>query len=369
MYTSFSIENFRLFDRLTVEPLARVNLIAGQNNMGKTAILEAMWMLSHATAPRQALRVSQWRDTDIYGQGEFFADLFFQYNAGTVINLRAESKLGNLFRTLGITRQYRSQQPLFDWSGVSDAEMEDDTISNFDFDNELVFEHTDETGGMFLNRAWLDADAASGRLRPILRDYRESVSTSGYRCVFERSKSRYNARSLSTLFGRAQFTGHVSAIEKILRLLEPRLQRMETITDNRGIPSIYMDIGAERPFPVSVMGEGTKRLLALSLAFLRARNGVMLIDEIENGLHHNALVDVWKNLDWLSREFNVQVFATTHSYECIVAAHAAFKQAELDDDFSLLRLQRSFKTGRIECVAYDDKEALDYAMEYEREVR
>ena len=102
---------------------------------------------------------------------------------------------------------------------------------------------------------------------------------------------------------------------------------------------------------------------------MRAKDGLLLVDEIENGLHYSKLHEVWKTIDWLSREFNVQVFATTHSYECVVAAHAAFKFAKLDDDFSLMRLQRNRRTGQIESIAYDDKDALDYAMEYEREVR
>ena len=365
MYTSFSISNFRLFESLVVEPLARVNLIAGDNNVGKTALLEALWLLSHPTAPRLALRVSQWRDTDNYGQGEFFADLFFQYNAGTAINLRAESKSGNGYRTLGITRQYRSQQSLFDWSGVSDPEMEDEAITNFDFDSELVFEHIDETGDVFLTRAWLDAETSSGRLRPTLRDTRKSGSSSRYQCVFERPKSRYNARALATLFGRAQFTGHVFAIENIVRLLEPRLQRMETITDSRGIPAIYLEIGAGRPFPISVMGEGTKRLLAMALAFLSARNGVILIDEIENGLHYSKLPEVWKTIDWLSREFNVQVFATTHSYECIVAANNAFNELE-SKDLHLHRLYR--KDKKVKSVSYQ-KKPLDTNIEYFWELR
>ena len=110
-------------------------------------------------------------------------------------------------------------------------------------------------------------------------------------------------------------------------------------------------------------------MLALSLAFLEAQNGVMLIDEVEDGLHYSVLADVWKTLDWLSREFNVQVLATTHSYECIAAAHSAFKASEFIEDFAYLRLQRNYKTQRIECVSYDDPEAFDYAMEYGREVR
>ena len=117
------------------------------------------------------------------------------------------------------------------------------------------------------------------------------------------------------------------------------------------------------------MGGGFARLMELTLAFAEVKDGSILIDEIENGLHHAVLQSVWERISHLSRRFNVQVFATTHSYECIAAAHEAFKHAELDDDFSLIRLQRNRRTGRIECIAYDDKDALDYAMEYEREVR
>ncbi len=113
------------------------------------------------------------------------------------------------------------------------------------------------------------------------------------------------------------------------------------------------------------MGEGAKRLLALSLAFLKAQNGVILIDEVENGLHHSALVDVWKKLDWLSREFNVQVFATTHSYECIVAANNAFNELE-SDELHLLRLYR--RGDQVKAVTYN-KDALDTNIEYLWELR
>ena len=144
---------------------------------------------------------------------------------------------------------------------------------------------------------------------------------------------------------------------------------MTTIVDSRGNPSIHADIGAGRLFPIAIMGEGVKRLLALSLAFPSMRNGAIFIDEVENGLHHKSLVDVWKNLGWLSQEFNVQVFATTHSYECIKAARTAFKLSEFDDEISYIRLQRNLKTQRLECVAYDDPEVFDYALKYRREVR
>lgn len=364
MYASLEISGFRCFGGLAVKPLGRVNLIAGPNNVGKTSLLEALWMLCHPTAPREALRVSQWRDSADYGTGRLFADLFLGYGTGLAINLAAEDNSGGE-RTLNITHQYRSESPIVDWAGVYETELEDEALSNFDLDNELVFEYRDEGSLKHSTKAWLDVDSSSRRLRPVLKDSKKTAASAICPCEFQHSNSRYNARRLASLFGTAQLASYVSSIEKIIRLLEPRLERMEIITDSRGVPSIYAHIGRGLPIPMSVMGDGTKRLLSMVLPFLRLRNGVMLIDEIENGLHYSVLVDVWKNLDWLSREFNVQVFATTHSYECIRAAHAAFNANEL----ALMRLQRNLRTGQIESIAYDDKGALDYAMEFDLEVR
>ena len=120
---------------------------------------------------------------------------------------------------------------------------------------------------------------------------------------------------------------------------------------------------------MSLMGDGVNRLLDFVLAFFPVQDGIILIDEIENGIYHKRLGNVWKSLEWLSREFNVQVFATTHSYECVKAAHSAFKLNEVADELSYIRLQRNLKTQRLECVAYDDPEVFDYALEYGREVR
>ena len=368
MYSSLSIENFRCFDSLVVGPLARVNLVAGGNNTGKTALLEGLWMLSHPAAPGEALRIAGWRDLADYGQGEFFADLFPQYQTELTIKLQAENIQSRGFRTLRIRREYHAQQPIFDWSRYPETELDDEAIADFDFSNELSFEYVDETGLHSPTSAWLDAEPLSSGLRPVLRDSRTSKAVSESPCVFDHPRTRHNARALATRFGRAERERYSPAIEEAVRLLEPRLKRMTTIVDNRGRPALHGDIGSERLFPMAVMGEGTKRLLALALAFLSARDGIILVDEVENGIHHSVLVDVWRNLDWLSRKFNTQVFATTHSYECIKAARAAFKLDESGNELAYFRLQQNPRTQSIECVSYDDTAAFDYAMEYGREV-
>ena len=104
----------------------------------------------------------------------------------------------------------------------------------------------------------------------------------------------------------------------------------------------------------------------MTLALYSARDGTILIDEVENGLHHSVLPDVWQSLYWLSREFNVQVFATTHSYECLIAARDAFK-ANKDQDFLIHRLGQ-WEDQPIKATTYT-YEALDFTLDFPAEVR
>lgn len=365
MYSSFQIENFRLFDHLKVEPLARVNLIAGENNVGKTALLEALWMLSRPSAALDAPRSIRRRGVRGGELEEQFANLFFNYDTTLVINLKAEKQSGHGQACLSITNQARTERPLGDWANGSEAEFEDASTLLVDIDSELVFQHTNESGHIYKTTAWIDAATKSGAPQTIVRQDTAPRPSSNRPCEFEPPGKRHSARGLAALFGRAQMGNYVPQIEKSVRLLEPRLQRLEVITDSRGIPEIHGDIGAGRPSPISIMGEGTKRLLALALSFMRAKDGVLLVDEIENGLHYSKLPEVWKSLDWLSREFNVQVFATTHSYECVVAANSAFTEMDSND----LHLHRLFrKRDQVGAVTYT-KAMLDSNIEYSWELR
>jgi AAA15 family ATPase/GTPase len=113
------------------------------------------------------------------------------------------------------------------------------------------------------------------------------------------------------------------------------------------------------------MGEGMARLASLVLAIGNAQGGVVLVDEIENGLHHSILPQVWQAIDKVSRQFATQVFATTHSLECITAAHQAFSESE-HYAFRLHRLERVQDT--IRAITYD-QEALAAAIDTGLEVR
>ncbi len=88
------------------------------------------------------------------------------------------------------------------------------------------------------------------------------------------------------------------------------------------------------------MGDGLLKLLSLILSISLNKNGIVLIDEIENGLHHSIMEKTWDIIISHAKKNNCQVIATTHSYECIKAANDGIS-AENTEDFKYIRLDRT----------------------------
>ncbi len=368
MYTSFSIENFRLFDQLTVEPLARVNLITGRNNAGKTALLEAISLHSTPTEPRIAWAMGIERGLPGIEPGEFFSDLFHKYQTDGYIKFKATGDWDCAPRALTVRRQPRAVSSIPLVQTPTELPQTARMIFDSEFRDELVFEYQDENGNLADARMWVQPESASAAASPGPLQW--DISDSGVqftRSLILTTLGRLDDQQLAGGFGQALREGHLPMIEKIIRVLEPRLISLTAVPNRLGKSLIYADTGIGRLAPFALMGEGVKRLLTLALAFLHARGTVILIDEIENGLHYSVLGEVWQWLIWLSREFNVQVFATTHSYECIVAADSAFTESE-SDELHLHHLYRRSPSEPVRAMTYT-KKALNTNIEYFWELR
>ena len=147
-------------------------------------------------------------------------------------------------------------------------------------------------------------------------------------------------------------------------MLEPRLKRLSLLLVEDE-PIIHGDIGMRELVPLPLMGEGIGRLLSIILAIANTKGGTVLIDEIENGFHHSVLTKVWEAIGDVARRGETQIFATTHSIECIRAAHYAFKSGK-QYDFAYHRLDRV--QDEIKAVTYDE-ETLESSDEMNWEVR
>ena len=80
------------------------------------------------------------------------------------------------------------------------------------------------------------------------------------------------------------------------------------------------------------------RLFGIVLSLVNAKGGLLLIDEFENGIHHSVQLDAWRTIFRLAHDLDVQVFATSHSWDAIEAFQKA--AAESQEDGGLIRLSR-----------------------------
>jgi predicted ATPase len=113
------------------------------------------------------------------------------------------------------------------------------------------------------------------------------------------------------------------------------------------------------------MGDGVWRMLALATSIVQSQgSGVLLVDEIDTGLHYSVMTEMWQLILNAAKEFDVQVFAATHSFDCVQSL--AYASAVLEES-NAVTVQR-IEAGKRKPIPYDD-EMIKVAAEHQIEVR
>ena len=143
---------------------------------------------------------------------------------------------------------------------------------------------------------------------------------------------------------------------KALKIVSVPVERV-TILDDPNRPQFRYPIvrlkGLKEPLPLRSLGDGINRIFGIVLALVNSKDGLLLVDEIENGLYHGVQYELWKLILEIASRLNVQVFATTHSWDCIEAFQAAAHENQQESGM-LVRLEN--KDGQIVPVTYDERE-------------
>jgi hypothetical protein len=176
----------------------------------------------------------------------------------------------------------------------------------------------------------------------------------------------FEARQLGELWDELVLTPEEANVVDALKIIEPRIER---IAFGRGAGfqgSFYVKMSdSNQRVPLGSMGDGVKRLLALSLNAARAAGGYLFLDEIDTGLHYSVMLRMWRLVIETAKRLDVQVFATTHSLDCINALAELYERLpELGDDVLLHRIER----GEDSPMTYTGDE-LRVAAEQHMEVR
>lgn len=346
LITGLEIDNFRCFEKLRVDGLTRINLFVGKNNSGKTALLEAVEAVVSVDSPLILYRASMDRGESRIrrgagGEDSLLIDVrrwFYGHplDEGTSFSLRATGK-----RELSVSR----------------------TI-------ERAPELTPFALGLTMQRPGSRARLPSLPLTPdgflgagTPSDLEARLDLNLKPPVGFVPTRRLLPAELALLWKGVVLTPREEATVKALRLIEPEIERIAISGSGEAAAAQILLRGAESPVPLGTLGEGVSRILVLALHLVRTQGGFLLIDEIENGLHWSVMPKVWRFLIESARSLDVQIFATTHSKDCLEAIaelHGAHPQ--LTEEISVHRLER----GRETPVRFDAAGIAEYvAMELE----
>ena len=349
MLERLRIRNFRGFRDLEVSALSRINLFAGRNNAGKSTLLEAVFLLGGAGDPNMALnthivRMPPGSKAPASVWEALWTPLFLELDTDAKLEISGRhSSIGDMELTIALSRPNITEVSRTGDGGVLTKER---------------------SGARALKFTYVDSKA--GRIESEARDAADKVT-------FERKETyvafegtilqpgRGNVKEDAIHLGRLRKQKRGDLLLQALRIIEPRLQSIEDNASG-GAPMILVDIGLRELVPLPVMGTGMTHVTRVVLAAVSSPGGVVLVDEVENGLHHSILPEVWRMVHRVAERFDVQIFATTHSFECVEAAYKALGS----DGFRLHRLEVVDDVTR--CVTLSPT-AISGAIRYNMEIR
>lgn len=363
MIEKIEIENFKNFERFEFDGFRRVNLIAGKNNVGKTNLMEAIYLAYNGFGPLNIL--------------EFF---FNRLQIPPLDNERFFNKLDekiiwDAFEAIFKTGKDRIFTML---NGVDTVNFQ---MSNFEVRPRLVDNKLEANFNLLID---LPFDRASplkaihcfkktpeNIIQPQFAYYQGypfnpmQGSNPNEKTSFLHNVS-FGVIGLEAEYFKVFEAGRLRNFHHLISLFSNIEVEDSRLHDkySKGFKSLYLSIKGRGVVPVGEFGFGTQRMLSILLSLFKAENGIAFLDEIDLGIHHSHQELLWEKLFLLSQELNVQLFATTHSRDCFEAFAKVSNKYSGEGKF--IRLQE-FK-GKIEAVEYDEK-SMGIASEARFEVR
>jgi AAA domain, putative AbiEii toxin, Type IV TA system/AAA ATPase domain len=360
MISSIQIDGYRGFEHFEMGGLGRLNLLVGTNNSGKTSVLEALYLLTSQGDPLALWNLLWRRGERLPGSTQSQSELDVCH-----LFYGHEVHIGSKF-TLSATNESPSRRVAF-------------TIAEFKPKQpEGLFEGTQPVGLALVVRGEPKPPVSTIPLTRVGGLSTDAFNTSRRlrRKSLEGSPSQFiTAESLDSddlvaLWDKVALTPDETLVMRALQFLDRDIER---IASQSASPSYYHSHGGfiiklrghERPIPIGTMGDGMWRMLAMAIAITQCKGGVLLVDEIDTGLHYSVMSDMWRLIFGAAKELNVQVFATTHSYDCIQSlASVCLSDRDHNNPVTLQRIEM----GKSKAVPYSESEIV-VASDREIEVR
>lgn len=328
-FKSVHIEKYKFFKDFKLDKFNKINIIAGFNNAGKTSLLEAIYLLtqrndisSHFNLIRQKNKITTLTPVLL--------------NALLQDKIEISGKFDNSSVSIKMNK--------YDDSSI---DKQDDYITSYKLESSVDGEFVSNTVHTFIHeRMRRNADQVSHLcsssfkspyfydIEELLKDYNKSL---GSNLVSKDEANDEEARSA------------IGLVIDFLNKIEPSIKDVR-FTEDMDLKRFMVEstFGFDRNFDLTSYGEGIQRIFYIALSFAACRNGVLFIDEFETAIHYSLLLEFTKFTQELSERFNVQLFLTSHSDECIKAfLENGYKNEDITG-FQLSKVDGKVKVKRAE---------------------
>ncbi len=364
---SLSIKGFRGIHALELPELGRVTLLAGVNGVGKTTVLDAIRFYASRGDGRVLLDLIDTREEFMQGMDDDgdvvlypdFGSLFHAYDPleadkPSPVRISAQPQPDSL--SLRLVEPAKDEQPpdtLFLEPHPQDLSI-------------MIGGHRERLPASPMayygpRRRFLGPPRGRAPRRPDSRPAPIHFESLGPGLLGNPDVAR--------LWDGVVLTEAEELATDALRLVVgKRLERLTVVGEGNGRGAgrrVVAKLASwSVPVPMKRLGDGANRLLAIALALANCRGGILLMDEVENGIHYSVQANMWRMVFGAAEAANVQVIAATHSWDCVVGFAAAAEESPADG--WLYRIERF--EGGVEAVGYSESN-LTVAARQRTEVR
>ena len=327
MLQSLYIKNYRNLKELQIDSLSQINLINGENNTGKTSLLEALAIYANNANLEFLWQMIESRGERYYSNEEidirFFSSIFTDRDIDVTdeksIVIGEKSGFQNKIRFVAYFEEIITNE-----QGVRERRRRI-------VDNDNVEQYPDYRIALMINSKIISlGDSASSTIPLSYKINRMRVTkevSEDIRCEYI-STNNIDKEINAKLFDNIALTEQEKPVITALNIIEPNIEGLAFIDDRENVRNFHGGTDKSRNavvkiknkserLPIKSMGDGINRILTIILAMVNCQNGFLLIDEFENGLHYKVQEKLWNIIFKLAKDLNVQVFATTHSNDCI----------------------------------------------------
>jgi AAA15 family ATPase/GTPase len=330
MLTSIHIEGFKNFKDTKIESLRKVNLILGGQNVGKTSLLEAVCLgiddVNNANQVSSIFRLMEGGDKNRFFEGTFNENGFILVHTDT--------------------KDYE-----FNASWITSWGDNRERASTIRFSkNNFVYEKMDHG---FRRLLFISPHSENGQ---------DKVDKSNL--FLPISVHAPSQATTAALLDKSVIKRKIKELIKLLQQIEPRLEDVRALAPDGEI-RVYVELNDHSVYlPLPQLGHGFSRLVHLYCSLLVTDSKLALIDEIENGIHYSSLPTMFKGIQQIATNNDIQSLITTHSWECLRAACEVF--SDKPELFQVIRLERDGDNTKAVCI---EGERMLRMMERDMEVR